>query len=150
MQQLKIFSNGIINVSESKLKYSIADSTIIFMMQNIILSMNILVILSNSIGDILLSLPFIEGIKLNYPDSDIYTVVNKEFVEIIDLVPLISGSYAKVKSPYSSIVGNLQTANAIRRDQKFELCFCISDSFSASLISFFARTKIRVGYKFAI
>ena len=111
--------------------------------------MNILVILSNRLGDILMSLPFVEGVKLYYPESNIYTVVNKEFVEIIDLVPLVSGSYTKVKSPYSSIVGNLQTASAIRKDRKFELCFCLSDSLSASLIAFFARIKTRVGYKFA-
>lgn len=109
--------------------------------------MNIIVIFPNRLGDTLTSLPFIQGVKINFPESKIYALISEELIELINLVPVINGSYPKIKSPFSSLVGNIQTARNIRKDRKYDLCFCLSDSFSTALIAYFARIKIRIGYK---
>ena len=109
--------------------------------------MNILIIFSNRLGDVIMSLPFVQGVKAVYPESKIYTVIGEELIEFMELVPLIRGSYPKIKSRYMSFLGNIQTANNIRKDRKFDLCICLSDAFSAATIAYFSRIKIRIGHK---
>jgi len=45
--------------------------------------MNILVIFSNRLGDVIMSLSFIQGVKEVYPESKIYAVIGEELIEFI-------------------------------------------------------------------
>jgi lipopolysaccharide heptosyltransferase II len=108
--------------------------------------MNILIIFSNRLGDTVMGFPFVQGVKQAFPNSRIYAVVSKELVELMALVPEFDGVFAKVRNSYPSIVGNVQTASALRKSRKYDLCICLSDSFSTALIAFLAGIKIRIGH----
>ena len=45
--------------------------------------MNLLVIFSNRLDDVILSLPFVQGVKAVYPESKIYAVIGEELIEFI-------------------------------------------------------------------
>ncbi len=109
--------------------------------------MNILVILPNRLGDTIMSLPFIRGVKEHFPGCSIYVVVSEGLVEWMKLIPEIDGLLPKVRGKSNSFFGNIRTALNIRKAGKFDLCFCLSDSFSTALIAVFSGIKIRIGHK---
>ena len=104
-------------------------------------------IFSNRLGDTIMSLPFIRGIKHHFPESKIHAVVNEGLMEWMNLIPEIDGVLPKTRKKSNSLFNNIATAKNIRKAGKFDLCFCLSDSFSTALIAFLSQIKIRIGHK---
>ncbi len=104
-------------------------------------------IFSNRLGDTIMSLPFIRGIKQHFPENKIHAVVNEGLMEWMNLIPEIDGVLPKTRKKSNSLFNNIATAKNIRKAGKFDLCFCLSDSFSTALIAFLSQIKIRIGHK---
>ncbi|MCB1157357.1 MAG: lipopolysaccharide heptosyltransferase II [Leptospiraceae bacterium] len=109
--------------------------------------MNILIIQTAFIGDLILTTPFIREVKKQYPDSSISLIVNAGLESIIKNNPyvdeIIGLDKKKIKK---SQLNFFRFIKEIRR-KNFAICFSSHFSFRSSLISFFSGAKERVGYK---
>ncbi len=64
--------------------------------------MRILVIKFRNIGDVLLTTPLIENLRLNYPDAEIDVVVNRGTEEMLTLNPNINRVFTYNRERFKS------------------------------------------------
>jgi heptosyltransferase-2 len=94
------------------------------------------------LGDVVLSTPVIESIKLSIPDTRLTVLVDKSNIGLLADNPNIDEVFAwDPKQPW-------KTLRALRR-KKFDLAFTLNKTFSAtaSLLTLISGAKYRVGYK---
>lgn len=110
--------------------------------------MNICIIQTAFLGDLILTASFIETLSNTYPGSSKYLIVKNG----------LEGSFSnKFKSehkltllPYDKKKTQksfLETIKFSKNLLKFDLLFCIHNSFRSGLLSFFTNSKVKIGFK---
>jgi heptosyltransferase II len=109
--------------------------------------MNIILIQTAFIGDVILTTPLFQEIKKVYPGSCLSVVVNSGVEELLSENPYIDSIITIDKKKIKkSIFSFLQFIRSIR-NRKFDLCISAHFSYRSSLISFLSGARVRVGYK---
>lgn len=106
--------------------------------KNIIKPKKILLIRTDRIGDVILTLPMIDTLKYNYPDANIDFLVNKRVIELVQDYPNINKVHAIEKDSLKDIL-------KVCRENKYDLAVLVRPIFSIALAVFFARIKYRLG-----
>ena len=105
---------------------------------------NILIILPNWIGDVVMSLPAIEAIREFFPHREVYILIKKP------IYPLIEENCRtlKIKHIFYSEKNFKETINIIKKLKKynFEKCFILPRSYRMFLIALFSSVKEKYGY----
>ena len=109
--------------------------------------MKILVRLPNWLGDIVMSMAFMDSLKKVYPDCEIDIIIKKELRDIVSYYNNKTRIYEYSKAEFPGLLGTYKFGQMISKRYKYELFFCLPNSFSSAWMGFFTRGKIRIGYK---
>ena len=108
--------------------------------------MKILVRLPNWLGDMVMSIPFLEQLKKEYPEASVGVIVKKELEPLLQNFPTVGEKFIFLKSDYPGIGGVYRFGKQIRDKNRFDLYFSLPDSFSAALMGWASGAAERVGY----
>lgn len=109
--------------------------------------MNILVRLPNWLGDMIMSIAFINALKQAYPDAEISVIAKKGIHALLDFFPATKHRFVFSKENYSGITGAWRFGRHMKKYASFDLFFCLPDSFSSALIGFATGAGKRIGYR---
>ena len=109
--------------------------------------MKILVRLPNWLGDIVMSMAFIDALNRIYPNCWIFIIVKKELKDLFSNDPRLKGVFGFSKNDFPGVLGLWKFGSQITKEHKFDLFFCLPNSFSSALMGYFTGSKVRVGYK---
>src|SRR5215213_696712 len=109
--------------------------------------MKILIRLPNWLGDMVMSVAFLQELYRQYPDAEISVIAKKGIHELLPFFPPIKHGFVFNKEEYKRITGVIKFGKMIRAQEKFDLFFCLPDSFSSALMGFASGAKKRIGYK---
>lgn len=106
----------------------------------------ILVIQTAFVGDAILTLPMIQVLKDNYPDSEIDVVSNPITAQIFNASPVVKNVFIlSKKHEHKSILSTIKFALKLRKCN-YNQIISPHRSFRTSLIVFFASGKVSVGF----
>ena len=111
-----------------------------------IIKIKIAIYSPNWIGDAVMSISFIQGIKKEYPQAEIY-IICKDWVAGIfenheSINDILSFPLTKLKG-----FKNIIEVGLVLKSEKFDLSFTLTDSFRSAFILWISGAKKRVGFK---
>jgi lipopolysaccharide heptosyltransferase II len=109
--------------------------------------MKILVRVPNWLGDLVMSLPFIQSLKEIYPNSKVDIIIKKELVSFLESFSGYDRVYKFSKHENRGFSGLKKFGKEIAKQEKYDVFFTLTDSLSSAIIGYFTGAKDRVGYK---
>ena len=109
--------------------------------------MNILIRLPNWLGDMVMSTAFVQAVKDHYPNATIDLVAKKGIDPLLDHFPVHGQCYVFSKDEYKGLTGAIKFGKMIRAQKKYDIFFCLPDSFSSAIMGYAIAAAKRVGYK---
>jgi lipopolysaccharide heptosyltransferase II len=109
--------------------------------------MNILVRLPNWLGDMVMSVGFLNQLKEFYPGASISLIAKKGIHELLPFFPQTEHQFIFSKEQNPGLAGLIRFGKEIKKNKRFDLFFCLPDSFSSALMGYATAAKQRVGYK---
>ncbi len=103
----------------------------------------ILAIRLRKIGDIVLSIPSIEAIKRLFPDSELHYVVEESYKELVLNHPFVD-KVIPIK-PKLNLIETYKFAKELSLND-YDILYDFHGGTRASVLSFFVKAKIKVGY----
>lgn len=110
-------------------------------------SMNILIRLPNWLGDMVMSTAFLQAVKEHFPGANIDLVAKKGIHQLLDHFPAHGQRYIFSKEEYKGLPGAHKFGKMIAAQKKYEIFFCLPDSFSSALMGYATAAGKRVGFK---
>ena len=110
-------------------------------------SMNILIRLPNWLGDMVMSTAFVQAVKNRFPDAAVDLVVKKGIDFLLDYFPAHGQRYIFSKEEYKGLTGTRKFGKLIKAQKKYDIFFCLPDSFSSAVMGYAAGATERIGYK---
>ena len=107
----------------------------------------ILVRLPNWLGDMVMSVGFLNQLPYFFPDSEISVIAKKGIHELLPFFPNTRHQFIFSKEEYKGFGGLIQFGKSIRKTESFDFFFCLPNSFSTALAGFATGSKKRIGYK---
>lgn len=111
--------------------------------------MNILIIHTAFIGDIVLSSALVSKINEKYPESNIYYLTTPAGKSVLDNNPKIKEIIVYDKRGKNKGFFEFFKLVKTLRDKNIDLCICPHRYFRSSMLSFFSGAKIKIGYDIA-
>lgn len=109
--------------------------------------MKILVRLPNWLGDMVMSVAFLNELYRQHPGAEISVIAKKGIHELLPFFPPIKHVFIFSKMEYKGIKGLMRFGKQIRNTDKFDRFFCLPDSFSSALMASATGAKETIGYK---
>jgi heptosyltransferase II len=109
--------------------------------------MKILVRLPNWLGDMVMSVAFLNELYRQYPQAEISVIAKRGIHELLPFFPPIKHSFVFDKAEYKGMKGLFEFGKTIKATDKFDLFFCLPDSFSSALMGYATGAKKRIGFK---
>ena len=109
--------------------------------------MNILIRLPNWLGDMVMSSAFVRAVKEEYPYAVIDLVAKMGIDSLLDRFPPPKERFIFSKDEFKGLAGAWKFGKQIAKQKKYDLFFCLPDSFSSALMGFASGAKKRVGYR---
>lgn len=108
---------------------------------------NILIRLPNWLGDMVMSTAFVQAVKENYPGASVDFIVKKGVDFLLDYFPEHEHRYVFSKEEYKGLAGALKFGKQIKATKKYDLFFCLPDSFSSAMMAYATGAKKRIGFR---
>ena len=109
--------------------------------------MKILVRLPNWLGDMVMSVAFIEQLPHFFPGAEVSVIAKKGIHELLQYFPATKHQFIFSKDEYKGFGGLWKFGREINATEKFDLFFCLPDSFSSAFMGYATGVKKRIGYK---
>lgn len=109
--------------------------------------MNILIRLPNWLGDMVMSTAFVQAVKNHFPNATVDLIAKKGIDFLLDYFPAHGRRFVFNKEDYKGITGARRFGKLIKKEKKYDLFFCLPDSFSSAIMGQTIGAKQRVGYK---
>jgi lipopolysaccharide heptosyltransferase II len=109
--------------------------------------MDILVRMPNWLGDMVMSTGFVHALQKEYPDSRIDVIVKKGLETLTEFIPGINHHYVFDREEFKGLKGAYLFGRKIREKKKYDLFFCLPDSFSSAAMGWGTGAKQRIGFK---
>jgi len=109
--------------------------------------MRILVRLPNWLGDVVMSLAFVDALRNAFPGCVIDIIIKEELREIVSYYNNINEIIGFSKKKFPGLIGTYKFGKKISTKDKYDIFFCLPNSFSSAWMGFFTGSKIRIGYK---
>ena len=107
----------------------------------------ILIRATNWVGDVVMSIPALEAVKENFPESSITVLAKPWVVPLLENHPSVDRVIAFRKDgSYSKGLGELIRVIGLIRKQRFDLAVLFQNAFEAALLAYFGGVKFRLGY----
>ncbi|HEU0065326.1 MAG TPA: glycosyltransferase family 9 protein [Flavisolibacter sp.] len=111
------------------------------------MSSKILVRLPNWLGDMVMSVGFINQLSHFFPDAEISVIAKKGIHQLLPFFPATKHQFIFSKHEYKGIKGLLKFGREIKATEHFDFFFSLPNSFSTALGGFATGATKRVGYK---
>lgn len=108
---------------------------------------NILIRMPNWLGDMVMAAAFHEAVTVLYPGAAIDVIVKKGISFLADYFPQVNTRYVFSKDEYKGIAGAWRFGKKIGAAKKYDIVFCLPDSFSSAVMAKATGAKMIVGYK---
>ncbi|MEI9808805.1 MAG: lipopolysaccharide heptosyltransferase II [Bacteroidota bacterium] len=109
--------------------------------------MKILVRLPNWLGDMVMSTGFLQALRTVYPGAEVDVIVKKGLESLIDFMPGINHHYIFSRDEWKGLTGVYRFGRKIRQEKKYDLFFCLPDSFSSACMAWATGVAERIGFK---
>lgn len=109
--------------------------------------MNILVRLPNWLGDMVMSVGFIEQLEKYFPGASVSVIAKKGIHELLPYFPQLDQQFIFSKDEYPGLRGLYNFGRKIRQAKNFDLFYSLPDSFSAAFMGHATGARKRIGYK---
>ncbi len=109
--------------------------------------MKILVRLPNWLGDMVMAVGFMNQLQQVYPEAKISVIAKKGIHELLPFFPPLHQQYVFNKEDYKGVRGAWRFGKEIRKQEKYDLFFCLPDSLSSAAMARATRAKKRIGFK---
>jgi lipopolysaccharide heptosyltransferase II len=109
--------------------------------------MKILVRLPNWLGDMVMAVAFLNELYRQYPNAEISVIAKRGIHDLLPFFPPIKHGFIFDKAEYKDMKGLLRFGKTIKEKEKFDLFFCLPDSFSSALMGYATGAKKRIGFK---
>jgi lipopolysaccharide heptosyltransferase II len=109
--------------------------------------MKILVRLPNWLGDMVMSTGFLQALQTVYPGATIDVIVKKGLDQLTDFIPAINQRYIFSRDEWKGLRGVYGFGKKIRKENKYDLFFCLPDSFSSACMAWATGAAERIGFK---
>lgn len=113
----------------------------------------ILIVKPSSLGDIVLSLPFLNVLKENFPYIQIHWIVAKEFEKLLNKHPMIEKVFVIDKNKWKSIKHFPETIKEFcnigkeLKNEKYDLVVDLQGLLRSGIITWLSKAPIKVGFK---
>ena len=94
-----------------------------------------------------MSTAFVKAVKEQYPAAAVDLVAKKGIDFLLDYFPAHDKRYVFSKETYEGIKGVWEFGKDIRKQKKYDIFFCLPDSFSSAVMGYAVAAKQRVGHK---
>lgn len=108
--------------------------------------MKILVRLPNWLGDMVMSMYFIRELRKVYPKAEISVIAKKGIESLLEFFEPLEHTFVFSKNEYKGLLGSYRFGRRIKSTARFDLFFCLPDSFSSAFIGWASGAKNRIGY----
>ncbi|MFL5741232.1 MAG: glycosyltransferase family 9 protein [Flavisolibacter sp.] len=109
--------------------------------------MKILVRLPNWLGDMVMSVGFMHQLPHFFPGAEVSVIAKKGIHELLPFFPPVKHAFIFSKEEYKGPRGLIRFGKMIRKTERFDLFFCLPDSFSSAIMGAATGARKRVGYK---
>lgn len=109
--------------------------------------MKILVRLPNWLGDMVMSVGFLHQLPHFFPGAEISVIAKKGIHELLPFFPDTKHQFVFSKDEFKGMTGLVRFGKEVKQTDKFDLFFCLPDSFSAAIMSATSGADKRIGYK---
>lgn len=109
--------------------------------------MKILVRLPNWLGDMVMSTGFLQALQTVYPGAKIDVIVKKGLDQLTDYIPGIHQRYVFSRDESKGLRGVYRFGHTIRNEKKYDLFFCLPDSFSSACMGWATGATQRIGFE---
>lgn len=100
----------------------------------------------NWIGDAVMALPALEGLKEAYPEAEITVMAKPWVAEVFKESEFVSDIFIyDAKERHRGLFGFFTLIDDLK-EKKFDLAFLLTNSLSSAMIAFLANIPLRVGY----
>ena len=93
-----------------------------------------------------MSVAFIEQLQHAYPAAQISVIAKKGIHELLPYFPSLRHRFIFSKAEHKGLSGLWRFGRSIQKAEKFDLFFCLPDSFSSALMGFATGAKKRIGF----
>lgn len=109
--------------------------------------MKILVRLPNWLGDMVMSVGFVNQLPDFFPGAEISVIAKKGIHQLLSFFPPTKNQFVFSKEEFKGVKGLVQFGNQVKQTENFDLFFCLPDSFSAAIMGAATGADKRIGYK---
>lgn len=109
--------------------------------------MKILVRLPNWLGDMVMSVGFVNQLPDFFPGAEISVIAKKGIHQLLSFFPPTKHQFVFSKEEFKGVKGLVQFGNQVKQAENFDLFFCLPDSFSAAIMGAATGANKRIGYK---
>lgn len=109
--------------------------------------MKILVRLPNWLGDMVMSVGFLNQLRQFYPAAEISVIAKKGLHQLLPLFPKTQHQFVLDKKEYKGLTGLWKFGKQIKATETFDLFFCLPNSFSSAFMGYATGIKKRIGYR---
>src|SRR5215210_6245346 len=109
--------------------------------------MKILVRLPNWLGDMVMSVGFMNQLPHFFPGAQVSVIAKKGIHELISFFPATVHRFVFDKEVYKGVKGLIRFGNEVQEKERFDIFFCLPDSFSSAVMAMATGSSRRVGYK---
>lgn len=108
---------------------------------------HIIIRLPNWLGDMVMSTAFVRAVRQQYPDASIDLICKKGLDFLLDYFPTHNHAFIFDKTEYKGLRGAWKFGRNIGRQKKYELFFCLPDSFSSAVMAKATGSQQSIGFK---
>jgi lipopolysaccharide heptosyltransferase II len=108
---------------------------------------NIIIRLPNWLGDLVMSTAFVKAVQHQYPAARVDLVTKKGIDFLLDYFPAHGKRFVFDKTLNKGVTGAWQFGRMLRREQKYDLFFCLPDSMSSAIMARASGARKVIGFK---
>jgi heptosyltransferase II len=109
--------------------------------------MKILVRLPNWLGDMVMSVGFVRSIHHFFPGAEISVIAKRGIHDLLSFFPVTYHQFIFSKQEYKGVSGLYRFGRNIAKTERFDLFFCLPNSFSSATMGWATGAERRIGYK---
>lgn len=110
----------------------------------------ILIRLPNWLGDMVMATAFVKAVNREYPTATVDLIAKKGVDFLLDYFPAHGKRFIFSKEKYRGWKGARKFGKEIRKEKKYDLFFCLPDSFSSAAMGNTIKAKKSIGFKKSI
>jgi heptosyltransferase II len=110
-------------------------------------NLKIIVRLPNWLGDMVMAVGFMQQLQQQFPSAAINVIAKQGIHQLLPFFPAIQHQFIFDKTKYKGIAGAWRFGREIRKQERFDLFFCLPNSFSSAMIGWASGAQKRIGYK---